>query len=66
MGRRLRRRGISPEQGAATPIYLASAAGVEGVSGGYFVESRPGEMAAPARDGEAARRLWSLSERMIE
>ena len=31
----------SPEQGAATSIYLASSAEVEGVTGRYFANSKP-------------------------
>jgi NAD(P)-dependent dehydrogenase (short-subunit alcohol dehydrogenase family) len=56
---------ISPEKGARTTIYLASSPEVEGVTGGYFARCRPARPSAAARDGEAARRLWDLSERMV-
>jgi NAD(P)-dependent dehydrogenase (short-subunit alcohol dehydrogenase family) len=53
---------ISPDEGAKTSIYLASAPEVEGVTGGYFERSKPAEPSPAARDAEAARRLWQLSE----
>src|SRR5262249_24579465 len=34
---------ISPEQGARTPIYLASSPEVDGISGKYFVKERPAQ-----------------------
>jgi NAD(P)-dependent dehydrogenase (short-subunit alcohol dehydrogenase family) len=55
---------ISPEAGARTSIYLASAPEVEGVTGGYFDRSKPATPAPAARDAEAAERLWTLSEEM--
>jgi NAD(P)-dependent dehydrogenase (short-subunit alcohol dehydrogenase family) len=55
---------ISPEAGARTTIYLAAAPEVAGVSGGYFVKQKPATPTAAARDPEAARRLWRLSEEM--
>jgi len=51
----------TPEVGARTPIHLAGAAEVEGVTGGYFVKRKAVEPAPTARDDEAARRLWDLS-----
>jgi len=55
----------SPEKGARTSIYLASAPGLEGVTGKYFVACREREPSAEARDDAAARRLWELSEGMV-
>lgn len=54
----------TPERGAATSIYLASSAAVEGVSGRYFIDCREATPAPQARDAEAARRLWEASERL--
>jgi len=51
-----------PEAGARTPVYLASSPEVAGVTGGYFVNRRPAEPSALAKDGQAAARLWALSE----
>ncbi len=56
--------GLSPEKGARTAIYLATAPEVEGVSGKYFYKQNEVRPAAPALDDSAARRLWELSEAM--
>ena len=48
--------------GARTPVYLASSPEVAGVTGGYFVNCRPVEPSALAKDTQAAARLWALSE----
>ena len=55
---------ISPEAGAATSIYLATAPEVAATSGVYFRKSRPAEPTPAARDDDAARRLWDLSVAM--
>jgi NAD(P)-dependent dehydrogenase (short-subunit alcohol dehydrogenase family) len=55
----------SPEKGARTVIYVASAPEVEGVTGKYFKDSREGGVTAIARDDEPARRLWVASEELI-
>ena len=51
-----------PEAGARTPVYLASSPEVAGVTGGYFVNCKPAEPSALAKDARAAARLWALSE----
>lgn len=53
---------LRPEQGAETVVYLASAAGLEVTSGGYFANSAPAKPSAAAQDDAVARRLWELSE----
>jgi retinol dehydrogenase-14 len=50
-----------PARGAATPVYLASSPEVEGVSGRYFVRSRPRKSSARSYDERVARRLWEVS-----
>jgi retinol dehydrogenase-12 len=52
---------VSPEKGAATSIYLASAPEVAQISGRYFVECRPARSSAASQDQEAAQRLWDVS-----
>ena len=52
----------SPEKGADTGVYLASSPDVQGVSGKYFVKRKETRPSAAALDGEAARRLWNVSE----
>jgi retinol dehydrogenase 12 len=55
---------VTPERGAETSVYLASSPEVEGVTGRYFVKEKPVEPTSAARDVEAARRLWRVSEEM--
>ena len=55
----------SPEKGAQTSIYLASATEVEGVTGKYFANSKEAQPTSVAQDDEAARRLWTASEQLI-
>jgi NAD(P)-dependent dehydrogenase (short-subunit alcohol dehydrogenase family) len=52
------------EQGAQTSIYLASAPEVDGVSGKYFVKSRPVPSSPASYDEKAQERLWEVSERL--
>jgi len=53
------------ERGAETTVYLATSEEVATTSGGYFYNCRPKKLKASARDGEQARRLWELSERLV-
>jgi len=55
----------TPEQGAATSIYLASSPEVETVTGEYFAKSKSARSSAAAHDADAARRLWTISEGMV-
>lgn len=55
----------TPDDGAATSIYLASSAAVEGVNGKYFANCREQRPARAAQDPEMARRLWDVSEQMV-
>jgi NAD(P)-dependent dehydrogenase (short-subunit alcohol dehydrogenase family) len=52
---------ISPEEGARTSIFLASAAEVEGLSGRYFVRCKEKRSSEASYDREAAVRLWDVS-----
>ena len=54
----------TPEQGARTSIFLASAPELEGVSGRYFANQREKEPLPHARDDAAAARLWEISEQL--
>jgi NAD(P)-dependent dehydrogenase (short-subunit alcohol dehydrogenase family) len=56
---------LSPAKGARTSVYLASSPEVEGVSGQYFVKCKPRTPRKWARDPEAARRLWQVSEELV-
>lgn len=54
----------SPAQAAQRVLYLANAPELEGVSGQYFGNRKPLQAPAQARDPEANRRLWQISERL--
>lgn len=55
---------ISPEEGAETSVYLASAPDAEGVSGKYFVKKKPVPSSPASRDVNAMERLWKISAEM--
>jgi len=57
---------LSPEKGAQTIVYLASAPEVAQRTGGYFAQSRPATPTAAAQDDGAARRLWEESARLAD
>jgi len=51
----------SPEQGAKTSLYVASAAELEGVSGKYFSKIREAKSSKETLDESARQRLWEIS-----
>lgn len=55
---------ITPEQGALTSVFLASAADVADVSGRYFVRRKQVRPSRAALDRGAALRLWEVSEQL--
>jgi NAD(P)-dependent dehydrogenase (short-subunit alcohol dehydrogenase family) len=55
---------ITPEAGARTSIYLASAPEVAGVSGEYFAVCKKKTPSAAAQDVAAAEKLWTVSAQM--
>jgi NAD(P)-dependent dehydrogenase (short-subunit alcohol dehydrogenase family) len=52
---------LSPEKGARTILYLASAPEVAGVHGRYFVREQAQPSSAASYDEAAAARLWKVS-----
>ena len=56
---------ISPEEGAETPVYLASSPEVERVSGRYFDQKREKQSSTESYDRELARKLWDESAAMV-
>jgi NAD(P)-dependent dehydrogenase (short-subunit alcohol dehydrogenase family) len=56
---------LSSTQGAQTSIYVASAPELEGITGGYWVESAPASPSTAAQDDAAAARLWEISEQLV-
>ncbi|HVZ94950.1 MAG TPA: SDR family oxidoreductase [Phycisphaerales bacterium] len=57
-------KGITPEEGAKTVVYLATSSDVEPVSGRYFINEKAAESSPASHDANAARRLWELSEQL--
>ena len=53
---------LTPEQGADTLLWLATAREVAEVSGRYFVRRKARRPSRAARDPAAARRMWEASE----
>jgi retinol dehydrogenase 14 len=51
----------APARGAATSIHLASAPGLEHVTGRFFVGSKPRRSSERSYDQAAAARLWQVS-----
>lgn len=52
---------LSPEKGAETTIYLATAPQAASYSGAYFVKKRPKEPSKAAQNDQTAQRIWDLS-----
>jgi NAD(P)-dependent dehydrogenase (short-subunit alcohol dehydrogenase family) len=55
---------LTAEQGAATPVYLASSLEVRDVSGLYFEKCVPVASSAASRDRNLQRRMWGISEQL--
>jgi NAD(P)-dependent dehydrogenase (short-subunit alcohol dehydrogenase family) len=56
---------LTPAEGAATSLHVATAEELETTTGEYFEKSRPRKAAAAACDEAAQERLWALSERLL-
>ena len=56
----------SPEQGAATQVYVATSPVLEGVSGAYFEDCNPVQVGGQHHmfNSDMALRLWDLAEQM--
>ena len=55
----------SPKRGAETPIYLASSAEAEGVSGQYFANRKAKQSHKSSYDSAATARLWQVSADLV-
>jgi NAD(P)-dependent dehydrogenase (short-subunit alcohol dehydrogenase family) len=55
---------ITPEKGAQTSIYLATATDLNGQSGEYFINRKPARSSPESQDDVAARRLWEESAKL--
>jgi NAD(P)-dependent dehydrogenase (short-subunit alcohol dehydrogenase family) len=59
------RKGLTPEQGAQTSIYLASSPEVEHLTGKYFAKQKVIPSDPATYDMASAQRLWDISARMV-
>ncbi|MFK7894563.1 MAG: SDR family NAD(P)-dependent oxidoreductase [Myxococcota bacterium] len=57
---------LTPEQGAETIVWVATADEPGRSNGGYFYERAPRTPNAVVEDADAVERLWQESERLIE
>ena len=57
---------MSSENGAKTTLFLATDPSVATTSGLYFDKSKPKKPSREARDTDVAKRLWDVSEELIE
>jgi NAD(P)-dependent dehydrogenase (short-subunit alcohol dehydrogenase family) len=55
----------TPEQGAATGVWLATSPAAANVSGRYFADEREKTPSRHAQDDAAAKRLWEVSEALV-
>lgn len=58
-------RGITPEEGAKTSLYLASSPDIAGVTGKYFAKSIPVRSVPLSYDEETQKRLWNISASLV-
>ena len=56
---------LSPAEGAATAIYLATDEAVSYISGGYFYKCRIAKSSKRSKSRKLAKRLFKLSEEMV-
>lgn len=54
----------TPEEGASTAVYLANAYEMEGVTGGYYENSRKVNPSARAVNSKLSYSLWAVSEEL--
>lgn len=56
---------LSAEKGAQTTLHVATAPELKDVTGKYFAKSRLKRPAGHALDAEVAKRLWAVSEELV-
>jgi NAD(P)-dependent dehydrogenase (short-subunit alcohol dehydrogenase family) len=57
---------LTPEEGARTSLYVATTPSLAGVTGRYFANCREKAPSKEAQDEAMAKRLWTLSERLVQ
>lgn len=56
---------LTPEQGADTAIYLATAPELIGITGQYYYRRKMKELSSRAENKQEAKRLWQWSEEQV-
>jgi NAD(P)-dependent dehydrogenase (short-subunit alcohol dehydrogenase family) len=56
---------VSPDRGAATPVYLATSGDVAEATGGYYAGGHLVEVSDLAKNTKLARRLWAVSAQAL-
>jgi NAD(P)-dependent dehydrogenase (short-subunit alcohol dehydrogenase family) len=57
---------ISPEKGAETSVFLATAPQIEPLSGKYFKNKKEAKPSVASYDNEARQQLWLTSEELVK
>jgi NAD(P)-dependent dehydrogenase (short-subunit alcohol dehydrogenase family) len=57
---------MSEADGARTSLHVATSPDLEGVTGRYFDKGREARASKASADEEAARRLWEVSQRLVD
>lgn len=57
---------LSPQKGAATPVYLAVSDDVQGVTGKYFINKQAAQSSELSYNTNAQKRLWVESENLVK
>lgn len=55
----------TPRQGCQTTVLLACSSEVEGVTGKYFMDCAERKLSPNATDEAKAKKLWELSEKIV-
>jgi len=58
--------GSPVEEGAETPVYLATSREVENISGKYFARKREEEPSPLAHDAELRKKFWNVNARFVD
>lgn len=56
---------LTPEEGAATAVYLASSDEVQGISGEYFYKCKIAKSSKRSKDMQLAKKLFEFSEKIV-
>ena len=57
---------LTPKEGAKTSVFLALDSSVEGLTGGYYADSRKIASSPEGSDAEKAKKLWNYTEEQLK